>query len=171
MRRISCGEYQVANRHGGTVPFVSLFTPIRSMSIEVSMACRRSLLLTIVGPVFFLAGDTPASHPMLPAAVAFLESFNTRDQEDLLLPFEDSERTDWSYLPGGRKGIALGDMTDRQRAKAFELTRSTLSDAGYRKTVEVIELEGVLRELERIDSRNPGHYWWTLFGKPFCGGV
>jgi hypothetical protein len=103
---------------------------------------------------------------MLPAAVALLETFNTKEQEDLLLPFEDSERTDWSYLPGGRKGIAIGEMTDRQRVKAFDLIRSTLSEAGYRKSAEVIELEDVLREMERSDSRDPGRYWVTLFGRP-----
>jgi hypothetical protein len=103
---------------------------------------------------------------MLPAATSFLESFSAKEQEELLLSFQDSERTDWSYLPGGRKGIAIGEMTERQRARAFDLIRSALSDAGYRKTADVIELEGVLREMERSDSRNPGRYWLTLFGRP-----
>lgn len=125
-----------------------------------------SLIAIALLPAILVEGDPPPPHPMIPSAVAFLESFNKTEQEALLLPFDHGERTDWSYLPGRRLGIPLGDMTEKQREAGLALLRSALSDMGYRKTTGVIELEGILGEMERSRSRDPGRYWFTLFGRP-----
>lgn len=117
-------------------------------------------------PAILLEGDPTPPHPMVPSAVTFLEAFSTMEQRSLLLPFDHSERTDWSYLPGRRAGLALGDMTELQREAGLALLRSALSDMGYRKTTGVIALEGILGEMERSRSRDPGRYWFTLFGRP-----
>jgi len=127
------------------------------------VSARRVVGLTCV---LFLAGDTAFEHPMLPAAQRLVDLFEDSQRNQLILPFNSNERTNWSYLPGRRGGVALGEMTDHQRKSAFALIRTALSDAGYRKTTEVIELEGVLREMERNDSRDPDRYWFTLFGSP-----
>ena len=129
--------------------------PHESARLIISLAC-----------VLFLAGDTAFEHPMLPAAKRLVALFDETQRNQLILPFNSNERTDWSYLPGRRDGMALGEMTGDQRKAAFALIRSAFSDAGYRKATEVIELEGVLREMERNDSRDPGRYWFTLFGQP-----
>lgn len=117
-------------------------------------------------PTIIMQGDQPPPHAMLPAAAAFLECFNKTEQKSLLFPFDHDERTDWSYLPGRRVGIALGDMTQEQREAGLALLRSALSDMGYGKTTGVIELEGILGEMERSRFRDPGRYWFTFFGAP-----
>ncbi|HEX9614273.1 MAG TPA: DUF3500 domain-containing protein [Bacteroidota bacterium] len=115
--------------------------------------------------LLFFAADSPGSHPMLSTARMFIESLDQRQRGQALLPFDDSERTDWSYLPGRRKGLHFGEMNDKQKSAALSLLRSTLSEQGFLKTKGVMELEGVLRELEG-EHRNPGHYWLTIFGSP-----
>ncbi len=102
---------------------------------------------------------------MIPAAQKLIDRLDQSQRGKLILPFSSDERTDWSYLPGRRPGIPLGEMNEEQRSAAFDLLRTVLSDQGYIKAVGVITLEAVLRELEG-DFRDPGRYWFTLFGSP-----
>ena len=113
----------------------------------------------------FIAGDLRDGYPMASAAQALIASLDEQQRKQIVLPFGDSERTDWSYLPGRREGLSLGEMNDTQRSAAFDLLHTALSQQGYEKTTGVIELEGVLRELEG-DYRNPDLYWFTMFGSP-----
>lgn len=115
--------------------------------------------------VVSLGGHIPPEHPMVPAARHFVRQFEAGQRSQLILPFDDSERTDWSYLPGNRPGIRIGDMTEAQRTSAFALLQTVLSQTGFEKTLGVIELEEVLKELEG-SHRDPGRYWFTLFGDP-----
>lgn len=52
----------------------------------------------------------------------------------------------------------------------MHLLRSALSTEGYQKTKAVIELESVLREIENRgaddDVRDPGKYFFSIFGEP-----
>ena len=48
------------------------------------------------------------------------------------------------------------------------LLHTALSHTGYEKTVAIIKLEDVLREIENAspDYRNPGNYYFSIFGNP-----
>jgi hypothetical protein len=87
-------------------------------------------------------------------------------------PFDDPERTRWAYVPQERAGIPLKDMDAKQRAAAFGVLGTGLSERGTRLAHGVIELEGTLRALEGAlgslvgPQRDPELYYLSLFVGP-----
>jgi hypothetical protein len=65
-------------------------------------------------------------------------------------------------------------MTAEQRQAALALVRAGLSEAGLAKTTAVMNLEYVLRELEKSRTggplRDPDRYYLTVFGQPQAAG-
>jgi hypothetical protein len=59
-------------------------------------------------------------------------------------------------------------MSAAARAAAHELMKTSLGAAGYDKAVNVMRLDGVLRELETFGGlrRDPDNYFVSLFGTP-----
>jgi hypothetical protein len=85
----------------------------------------------------------------------------------LLRPFDDRDRLDWHYTPRSRNGAALKDLDARGREAVHALLKAALSDKGYRKAVNIIELELVLREIETFGlMRDPERYHLTIYGVP-----
>lgn len=99
-------------------------------------------------------------------ARTFLSTLSGRERATASFRFEDPERTNWAYVPQRRAGIPLRDMNAEQRAAAFGLLGTGLSERGAKLARGVIELEGTLRELEGFPSgprRDPGLYYLALF--------
>jgi hypothetical protein len=68
-----------------------------------------------------------------------------------------------------RQGLTLGEMTADQRELAHGLLRTGLSRGGYATTTAVIELEGILRDIEGPGARfvrDPERYYFSVFGTP-----
>jgi hypothetical protein len=85
----------------------------------------------------------------------------------ILRPFDDRDRLDWHYTPRSRNGAALKDLDARGREAVHTLLKTALSAAGYRKAVNILELELVLREIETFGlMRDPERYHLTIYGKP-----
>ncbi len=115
--------------------------------------------------------DSFLQHEMVTAANQFLQLLNSEQKNKALIAFDNEERFNWHYFPkNDRKGIALKEMNSSQREAAMVLLKSALSQEGYQKTKAVIELEVVLREIENRASndnvRDPGKYYFTIFGEP-----
>ena len=105
-------------------------------------------------------------------ARTFLSTLNERQRTAASFRFDGPERTDWAYVPQRRVGIPLGDMNAEQRAAAFELLGTGLSERGTMLARGVIELEGTLGELEGfpwMPRRDPGLYHLALFVGPEDG--
>jgi hypothetical protein len=82
-------------------------------------------------------------------------------------PFDDRDRTDWHYTPRSRNGVALKELDARGRDAVHALLEEALSASGYRKVVNIVELELVLRELETFGlMRDPERYHLTVYGTP-----
>ena len=112
--------------------------------------------------------DTSASTA---SARAFLSTLSGRQRADASFPFGDPERTNWAYVPQSRAGIPLRDMNDEQRAAAFAVVGTGLSERGTGLAHGIIELEGILGELEGWFSRlalgrDPERYFLSLFAGP-----
>jgi hypothetical protein len=108
------------------------------------------------------AADTLIAAP----AQKFLSTLNAKDRATASFQFDDPERTRWAYVPQDRAGLALKDMNDAQRAAAFTLVGTGLSERGSALARGVIELEGILREIEGFPwypRRDPGLYFTSLF--------
>lgn len=111
------------------------------------------------------ASDTSA---MAGTARTFLSTLNDRQRAVASFLFDDPERTRWAYVPQGRNGIPLQAMDAGQRAAAFELLGTGLSERGTGLARGIIELEGTLRELEGVWGlrRDPELYYLALFAGP-----
>jgi hypothetical protein len=99
-------------------------------------------------------------------ARTFLATLDDRQRAAASFSFDDPERTRWAYVPQRRTGIPLQAMDARQRAAAFELLGTGLSERGTGLARGIIELEGVLRELEGGGwgpQRDPELYYLALF--------
>ena len=104
-------------------------------------------------------------------ARAFLSTLNASQRADATFPFDDPERTRWAYVPQKRAGIPLKAMDAEQRAAAFGVLGTGLSERGSGLARGIIELEGTLGELEGMLSRvvlrrDPELYYLALFVGP-----
>jgi hypothetical protein len=130
--------------------------------------------LLVVLPVSLaaaLAGANEPPKPPLPSAsAAALELVGVTPLEGratLLQPFTDEARSDWSYVPRQRPGIAWRDMNEVQRKAATALLRTALTAAGLDKVHAIMQLEIALRELEFGASRRDfENYAIAIFGTP-----
>jgi len=112
---------------------------------------------------------------MAAAAAQFVAGLTDQQKSVALLPYDAPQRTDWHYIPKpARKGLQVKDMNPDQRKAAFELLSKALSASGYGKATKIMQLEAILRELEkgRVNGqiRDPERYYFTLFGQPTADG-
>ena len=135
------------------------------------MRIPAALCLAAVAAVAF-AHDGP--HPsaatatrMRVAAERVLAALPPAAREKVSRSFDDRDRTDWHYTPRSRNGIALKELDARGRDAVHALLKEALSATGYRKVVNIVELELVLRELETFGlMRDPERYHLTIYGTP-----
>ncbi len=112
-----------------------------------------------------------AGEAMTTAAKGFVDTLSAEQKSQAVLPYADSSRTDWHYIPKpSRKGLQVKDMNEAQRKAAFRLLASSLSAIGDKKATTIMQLEGILRALEKNRQggqiRDPERYYFTLFGDP-----
>ena len=103
------------------------------------------------------------------ATRAFLSTLNASQRTDASFPFDDPGRTRWAYVPQRRTGIPLRAMNAEQRAAAFGVLGTGLSERGTTLAHGIIRLEGTLRALEGFPwwpRRDPGLYYLSLFVGP-----
>lgn len=107
------------------------------------------------------------SQAMRQAAEALLGGLPEAARTKVTRTFDDRDRIDWHYTPRSRNGAALKELDARGREAVHALLRTALSASGYRKAVNIIELELVLREIETFGlMRDPERYHLTIYGKP-----
>ena len=134
--------------------------------------------------VVLLAGSTiswshfkPAAPgaTMTAAAREYLLSLDEDQRATSLMGYDTPKRVDWHFIPKAeRKGLQVKHMKSPQRKAAHALLRACLSEIGYDKAVQIMALEGLLRELEKERTggpvRDPQRYYFTLFGEPTADG-
>ena len=103
-------------------------------------------------------------------ATNFLNALNEEQRKKASLPFNDTSRETWHFLPGTmykRSGIALHELNKSQKILAFELLKNNLSEVGYLKTKKIIDLERYLGELTGNKVfRDPEKYSIAIYGDP-----
>lgn len=109
-----------------------------------------------------------AASDMARAALRFWEALTPEQQTKARFDVADPERLNWHFVPKGRNGLPLRDMTEAQRKLAVDLLSAGLSDKGLAVATGIIGLEPVLKDLERGrgPTRDSGLYYYTVFGTP-----
>jgi hypothetical protein len=89
-----------------------------------------------------------ATAAIVKAAQALAATLDDAGRTKVQFPFDSPQKTRWSNLPSGiykRDGLRMGDLTPPQRAAAMSLLQAALSADGYRKVIEIIRGDEILR--------------------------
>ncbi|MEW6320770.1 MAG: DUF3500 domain-containing protein [Acidobacteriota bacterium] len=122
-----------------------------------------------------LVSAQQAGAAMTLAAERFLGSLTPELRAQAVLPMDAGERQRWHFVPTEmfpRKGLPIKAMSADQRARAHDLLRAGLSQAGYATVNDIIALEEVLAVLEKGGrfNRDPEGYLLSIFGTPSASG-
>jgi len=83
---------------------------------------------------------------------------------------DDAERFNWNFVPIERKGLTFYDFSNQQRDAAMAMLQSSLSEQGYQKATAIVNLENILRVVEKRGTndryRDPMNYHFWVFGTP-----
>jgi hypothetical protein len=124
-----------------------------------------------VRPSLAARSSTSDAEAVEAAARAFLQALSPVQRARASFAFGSAERTTWHWtVPSSvpRNGLALAAMSSRQRGLALALLRASSSPAGYRKAVNIMALQGVLRRLDTgiADPFDPDLFYFSVFGTP-----
>lgn len=145
-----------------------------------TMLGRLVLASAVLAAAYVVGEPAPAparaADEMSRAAICLLDSLDPLQRARCALPFDGPARTDWHFVPRDRPGVTLGEMSERSRGAARDLLRAALSSAGVLKVEAIMDLEAVLRDLERAAggtgaSREPLRYSVAVFGDPAGAGA
>src|SRR4051794_8885208 len=110
---------------------------------------------------------------MRAAVRGLVDRLDTEQRRQLVFPFDGDMHKRWTYLPGQRPGLRLGDLSDEQLEPAMDLLQLVHSVRGWSDTQLVIQIEAVRRELslnqagrDGVDPYRDLPYWLVVLGDP-----
>ena len=123
---------------------------------------------TIVPGLFSIRSTGVTTAPVREAAQAFLASLTAAQRTATTYPVDDSEWRKWHNVHRyARQGVSFKEMTEGQRAGAFNLLKAGLSAKGLEKSRNIMRLNETLAELtRRLDEYGEGLYHLTVMGEP-----
>lgn len=106
--------------------------------------------------------------PVLAATRALLDELDTDQRRRTLFAADDIQWQRWINIHRfPRQGIALQDMSEEQKQRAFELLRASLSAKGYKTSRDIMRLNHHLGELvSNPESYGEFLYWFAVLGEP-----
>ena len=103
----------------------------------------------------------------------FLSTLTPELKSKALFSLDDKERVNMHFVPIVRQGPTFHDFNDVQKQAALDLLKASLSQTGYQKSMDIIELEKVLIIIEgnkfhmgHGTGRDPLNYHFCIFGNP-----
>ncbi|MGQ0602225.1 MAG: DUF3500 domain-containing protein [Anaerolineales bacterium] len=96
------------------------------------------------------------------AAQVFLGGLDDGQRAKATYAFDDAERWRWHWTTPGnfpRNGLPLREMTEAQKTLAHSLLQTSMSSAGYEKSLNIMALQNDL-------GNDPERYFVTMFGAP-----
>ena len=139
------------------------------------------LVILFVGSVMLLSVAAAAvlrpvaGEAMTRWANAWLSTLDENQKAQAKIEFADAKRVGWHFIPKAeRKGVQLKEMNPVQKTAALRLLRSALSEAGFDKSVRIMELESILNLQEGAKAkflRDPERYFFSVFGEPSTEGT
>ena len=153
--------------------------------------CAAAAALVIPAAAALLARPAPLAIPavevaqppeataakMAEAARAFLDGLSPELRGRAHLDYADARRLVWHYyprVPWQRTGVTLKELDAAQKERFFDLVRAGTSAAGFETVTNLMQLEGVLRDIENTPAarelRDPERFHLTVFGPPSATG-
>ena len=126
-------------------------SPIRIATIAAAVVfALAATALTQRGPAPTSSASTAtdATARIVAAAQQLLTTLDAAGRTRVQFPFDGPQKAKWSNLPSGiftREGLRMGDLTPPQRAAAMNILSVALSAEGYRKVLDIMKGDEVLR--------------------------
>ena len=127
------------------------------------------IILGFVGLVVAMQGlkPDPVNH--------LLSSLSPDQKAKAIYALADPKKLDWHYFPStmfNREGLPIKEMNAAQKKLAHAVLKSMLSKSGYEKTLEIMELENVLRSFgQDTVMRDPEKYFMSFYGDPMSDNL
>ena len=108
---------------------------------------------------------------LVSTANKFIGTLDSSQKVRAVYPFDIDERYTFYFVPrDDRKGISMNELNAMQKQAAFDLIKSCLSEQAVQKITQIMELEKVLKAIEKRKEedhyRDPGKYFLSIFGIP-----
>jgi hypothetical protein len=111
------------------------------------------VLVTVAATGLAQRSATPSTQAdvtarIVSAAQAVVATLDEAGRAKVQFPFDGPQKARWSNLPSPmfqRTGVRMGELTSTQRAAVMTLLRAALSQDGYRKAVDIMRGDEVLR--------------------------
>ncbi|MER5753377.1 DUF3500 domain-containing protein [Streptomyces sp. NPDC002088] len=103
------------------------------------------------------------------AAQAFLDGLSAKERKSCTFDVDDDEWLAWSNVDGyARKGVRMGDITDKQRDLGYALLGKALSADGLTQTRNIMKLNAFLGDYNGggRETLTEGAYFFTFMGTP-----
>ena len=122
----------------------------------VKVAAALLCLGLLSGRAAVLEAQRKSNISALFAVQQFSYSLSPEQKAKAMFDFNDPLRVDWGFEPRTRKGLALKDMSPKQRSLVEEMLKAILSAKG------LAQLNHVRNDLE--GAQDPDLYYVSLFG-------
>jgi hypothetical protein len=122
----------------------------------------------VVADLFPLRATGVSTEPMRTAANGLIAVLTPEQRARTLFAADDDEWRLWNNVHRYvRAGTSFQEMTAEQRARAYDMIRSSLSARGFEKARNVMRLNGHLADvLDRPEEYGEFLYWLTIMGTP-----
>ena len=123
---------------------------------------------SVVNGLFPVRATGVTTAPVRDAAVKFIAALTPEQKTRTTFPVNDDEWLKWNNVHRyTRQGVNFKEMTDDQRARAFDLLTAGLSAKGLEKSRNIMRLNETIREItKRLDEYGEGLYHLTVMGEP-----
>lgn len=116
--------------------------------LAITVAVVATLAVTLPAQRATPTNQADATARIVKAAEDVISAVDGPARAMLVFPFDSQQRTNWSNLPSGiykRNSLRLADLSAPQRAAVMTLLSTALSADGYRKVVDVMHGDEVLK--------------------------
>ncbi|MDT0486757.1 DUF3500 domain-containing protein [Streptomyces doebereineriae] len=124
---------------------------------------------TVVEDLYAIHSTDVSTDALVKAAQTFLDGLSTKERTSCVFDIDADEWTAWSNVDGyDRKGVRMGDLTEKQRNLGYALLGKALSADGITQTRGIMKLNAFLGDSNGGNQKTltEGHYFFTFMGTP-----
>ncbi|KQV98866.1 DUF3500 domain-containing protein [Streptomyces sp. Root369] len=124
---------------------------------------------TVVEDLYSIHSTDVSTDALVKAAQTFLDGLSTKERTSCVFDIDADEWTAWSNVDGyDRKGVRMGDLTEKQRNLGHALLGKALSADGLTRTRGIMKLNAFLGDSNGGNQKTltEGHYFFTFMGTP-----
>lgn len=135
----------------------------QSIRLHTKYFSIKSILSLLITFLVLTANAQPEESSYLHSIKNLYSSFSEKQKAECSFDFNDPHRTQWSRLPGNRKGLKLTAFSQEQKTVLHRLLRRFFPSQGYLKVTSIMFNEDIQKKNEPELGRN--EYWFSFFGE------